>query len=118
VKLDLAVDAFNFLNRANVDEVTSVYGSPLFCGSTPQIPKHYNDGLTKAIRAGSVSCTSQQMAALQAPVTLANPDPVGGQWIADGVLPVLIPNTPNPNFGLPRTVMNPRQFQFSAKLSF
>ena len=32
LRLDLSVDAFNFLNRSNVDEVTSVYGSPVFCG--------------------------------------------------------------------------------------
>ena len=33
MKLELSVDAFNLLNRSNVDEVTSVYGSPVFCGS-------------------------------------------------------------------------------------
>jgi len=106
VKLDLAVDVFNFFNRANVDEITSVYGSPVFCGASPQIPRHYNDGLTKAIRAGTISCASQQMA--------ANP----GAFLGDGLLPVTVPDTPNPNFGLPRTALNPRQLQFSAKFSF
>ncbi len=115
VKLDLAVDAFNFLNRANVDEVTSVYGSPVFCGATPAIPRHYNDALTKAIRAGNVSCASQVAATIGPGPMLNFP---GGAFIANGLLPVPVPNTPNSNFGLPRTAMNPRQFQFSAKFSF
>lgn len=38
----LAVDTFNVLNRANVDEVTSVYGAPNFIGP---IPNHYKDGV-------------------------------------------------------------------------
>lgn len=37
------------LNRANVDEVTSIYG-PVFCGTTPVIPKHYNDAATHTRR--------------------------------------------------------------------
>ncbi len=53
LKLDLAVDAFNALNRGNVDEVTSVYGSPVFCGATPAVPRHYNDALTQSIEQGS-----------------------------------------------------------------
>ena len=50
-----AFDAFNLLNRANIDEVTSVYGSPVFCGA---IPLHYNDATTRAIQqqAASVTC--------------------------------------------------------------
>jgi len=31
---------------------------------------------------------------------------------------LFIPNNPNPNFGLPRTMLNPRQFQFAAKFIF
>jgi outer membrane receptor protein involved in Fe transport len=118
LRLDLAVDAFNALNRPNVDEVTSVYGSPVFCGATPAIPRHYQDATTLAIENGSVSCASQQGTALQAPVTPANSDPTGLAFILAGVLPSLIPNNPNPTFGLPRTVFNPRQLQFSAKFSF
>jgi hypothetical protein len=36
------MDAFNALNRANVDEVFSVYGTPDFIGPVPQ---HYGDGI-------------------------------------------------------------------------
>ena len=106
VRLELAVDAFNIFNRANVDEVTSVYGSPVFCGATPVIPRNYKDGTTHAIQHGTISCATQQAA--------GNP----GAFLAAGLIPLSIPNTPNPNFGLPRTVMSPRQFQFSAKFSF
>jgi hypothetical protein len=106
LRLELLVDAFNVLNRANVDEVTSVYGSPVFCGGTPAIPRHYNDGTTRAIQAGAVSCASQQAAA---------PPPA---FLGLGLIPVSIPNTPNQTFGLPRIVLNPRQFQFAAKFTF
>jgi hypothetical protein len=100
-RLDLSVDAFNVLNRPNVDEVNSIYGSPVFCGN---IPQHYRDATSKAIQsgAGSVTCP-------------AAPPPV---WLADGLLPVTVPGTPNPVFGTPRTMLNPRQFQFSLKFSF
>ncbi len=118
MRLDLGMDAFDVLNRQNVEEVQSVYGSPVFCGATPQVPKHYNDALSRSIQAGQVSCASQQATALQAPVTTANPSPVGLAWILAGSLPVTIPNTPNPVFGTPRTALNPRQFQFSLKFSF
>jgi hypothetical protein len=62
--LDFSVDAFNLFNHPNVDEVSSVYGSPAFCGASPAIPKHYNDATTLAIQQGaaSVSCASQQAA--------------------------------------------------------
>ena len=33
--LDVIFDAFNVFNRDNVDEVFSVYGSPVFCGEVP-----------------------------------------------------------------------------------
>jgi outer membrane receptor protein involved in Fe transport len=41
-KLTLAVDAFNLLNRTNVDEVNSVYGAADFLGP---IPRQYGDGI-------------------------------------------------------------------------
>lgn len=105
-RLDASVDAFNVLNRANVDEVSSVYGSPVFCGTSPAIPRNYKDSVTRAIQQGAVSCASQQ--AVGAPPA----------WLALGLLPVNIPNTPNATFGQPRTMFNPRQFQFALKLSF
>ena len=117
-RIDLGVDGFDILNRQNVEEVQSVYGSPVFCGATPVIPKHYNDAITRAIQTGQISCASQQATALQAPATIANPSPVGLAWIAAGSLPVSIPNAPNPVFGTPRTALNPRQFQFSLRYTF
>ncbi len=69
-RMQLSVDSFNLLNRANVDEVSSVYGAPVFLGA---VPKHYKDGVTSPA---------------------------------------------NPAFGSPRTVFNPRQLQFAAKLIF
>jgi len=105
IKLDLMMDAFNLLDRVNVDEVTSVYG-PVFCGAPATIPHSYNDATSLAIQNGAVSCATQQAAA----------NPLA--WLSQGMLPVPIPNTPNPNFGLPRTVLNPRQFQFVVKFSF
>jgi hypothetical protein len=41
-RLNLSMDAFNVFNRANVDEVFSVYGAPDFVGP---IPKHFGDGV-------------------------------------------------------------------------
>ena len=104
----LSVDAFNLLNHPNVDEINSIYGSPAFCGANPVIPRHFNDTTTRAIQQGapSVSCATQQV--------VGNP----GAWVADGVLPVGIPNSPDTNFATPRTMFNPRQFQFSMKFSF
>jgi hypothetical protein len=102
-RIDLSMDVFNVLNRANIDEVNSVYGSPAFCGP---IPHAFNDAATLAIQHGLVSCAAQQAAA--APLN----------WLSKGLLPVAIPPTPNPAFGTPRTVLNPRQFQFAAKFSF
>ncbi|MBO0800837.1 MAG: hypothetical protein J2P31_18625, partial [Blastocatellia bacterium] len=68
-KLQLTADCFNLFNRANVNEVNTVYGAPDFVGTTPTA---YKDGTT----------------------------------------------APNPFFGTPRNVFNPRQFQFAAKFLF
>ncbi|MGB8473909.1 MAG: TonB-dependent receptor [Candidatus Acidiferrum sp.] len=87
-KIEFAVDAFNAFNRANVNEVTSVYGTYNFCNG--QVPSHYKDAASIAI---------QQV------------QNVGG-------CPVAGPPVPNPQFGGPRTMFNPRQFQFSLKYSF
>ncbi len=115
-RLDLAIDAFNLFNHPNVDEVSSVYGSPAFCGASPAIPKHYNDAITRAIQSSdsSVDCSTQ--------AAVGNP----GAWVGDGLLPVGIGAPvqpggdpfPNPTFGKPRTMFNPRQLQFSLKFSF
>jgi len=120
--LEAAVDAFNALNRPNVDEVTSVYGSPVFCGA---IPRHYNDATSLAIQAGSESCpVSANGLAIpgvgsfaRTPITDATP---GASCFPPTIAAscVLIPATPNANFGKPRTMLNPRQFQFSAKFIF
>ena len=86
-RLDLAVDAFNLLNRSNVDEVVSVYGTYNLCNG--QQPLEYKDAGSQAIQSGQVSGC-----------------PAGG------------PPNPNPLFGTPRTMFNPRQLQLSMKLSF
>ena len=70
VKLNLSVDAFDLLNRPNVDEITTVYGAPDFIGPAPQ---RYADGI------GSPA---------------------------------------SPQFGQPRTMVNPRRLQFGVKLTF
>jgi hypothetical protein len=104
LKVDLSVDAFNFLNRSNVDEVTSVYGSPVFCGGV--IPRHYRDSVSRAIQAGGVlACPGTAGAPIFAPTPVPGHD-------------LLIPPFPNQTFGLPRTMLNARQFQFAAKFSF
>jgi hypothetical protein len=125
MRLDLSADAFNFLNRSNVDEVTSVYGSPVFCGGV--IPKHYRDAVSRAIQAqaGSTACPAGQPG--ETPVLAFPGGPVVGQdantpiSVIPGITPpntLFIPNNPNATFGLPRTMLNPRQFQFAAKFSF
>src|SRR5437762_2391896 len=86
-RLELAVDAFNLLNRSNVDEVVGVYGTYNLCGG--QQPREYKDAASRAIQAVEV-----------------------GGCLAAG------PPVPNPLFGTPRTMFNPRQLQFSAKLLF
>jgi hypothetical protein len=69
LKVELVYDAFNLLNRPNVDEVSTVYAAPDFIGP---VPTNYKDG------------------------TVA----------------------PNPGFGAPRVMLNPRQMQFAVKLTF
>jgi outer membrane receptor protein involved in Fe transport len=98
MRLDLMFDAFNLLNRPNVDEVFSVYGSPIFCGPVPQ---QYKDATSRAIQSGGASCP-----------TFTPPPGV--------VVPAqfFVPPAPNINFGTPRTVLNPRQLQFAIKFSF
>jgi Carboxypeptidase regulatory-like domain/TonB dependent receptor len=110
MKLDLGMDAFNLLNRPNVDEVTSVYGSPVFCGTTPTIPRHYKDAVSRGIQAASAACPAGP---IPVPGGTLAPTPAGAK---DEFL--FVPSSPNPNFGLPRTMLNPRQFQFTAKFSF
>ena len=105
-RTELMFDAFNVLNRPNVDEVNSVYGSPVFCGTSPAIPLRYKDATTVAIQQQTVSCASQAIAG-------AAPN-----WLALGLLPVPVPPTPNPLFGTPRTMLNQRLLQFSVKFSF
>ena len=111
-----AVDAFNLLNRANIDQVFSVYGSPVFCGA---IPRHYNDAVTKAIHAGSASVACPAGQPGETPV-LAPGDITVGQEAATPIPgdSLFIPNTPTATFGDPQTVLNPRQFQFSARFNF
>src|SRR5213594_3865100 len=52
-RLELAADAFNLLNRANVDEIAGVYGTYNLCGG--QQPRQYKDASSRAIQAGQVS---------------------------------------------------------------
>ncbi len=42
VKITVFAEGFNLFNRANVDEVFSVYGAPDFIGG---VPRHYKDGV-------------------------------------------------------------------------
>src|SRR5437867_3048262 len=86
-RLELAVDAFNVLNRPNVDEVVVVYGTYNLCGG--QQPRQYKDAASQAIQSVQV-----------------------------GGCPAAGPPVPNPLFGTPRTMFNPRQLQLSMKLSF
>ena len=121
--MTLAFDAFNLPNHPNVDEVTSVYGSPVFCGG---IPQHYNDALTKAIQQGSaaVACPVGNVTTIvpsfigsfaTTPIPNANPiDPC----FKTGSTCLFIPALPNSNFGLPRTALNPRELQFSMRFNF
>src|SRR5215475_4120974 len=51
MRLEVAADAFNLLNRANVDEVVGVYGTYNLCGG--QQPRQYKDAASQAIQARS-----------------------------------------------------------------
>jgi hypothetical protein len=124
-RIDLSVDAFNALNRKNVDEVTSVYGSPVFCGTTPVIPQHYNDAVTQAIQqqSASTACPVGNGLAIpgvgsfaSTPITTASGGVCTPPTISSTCL--FIPAKPNATFGLPRTMLNPRQLQFGLKFSF
>ena len=118
LKLDLSMDVFNILNRSNVDEVTSVYGSPVFCGG---IPHGYRDATSRAIQAGSGSVACPVGQTVIPGGSLAN-TPINDlpPGLGPGFVPttLFIPNNPNRTFGLPRTMLNPREFQFAAKFSF
>ncbi len=89
-RIDVALDIFDALNRPNVNEVTSVYGTYNFCGGA--VPTRYKDAASLAIQ--------------------TDPNSFIGSCPAAG------PPFPNPNFGAPRTMFNPRQFQLSLKYSF
>jgi outer membrane receptor protein involved in Fe transport len=127
LRLELSVDAFNLLNRSNVDEVTSVYGSPVFCGSPAAIPRHYRDTISRAIQAGtgSTACPVGDGAAIPTVGSFAS-NPITNQYgescatlpLAPSSACTFIPAEPSDTFGLPRTMLNPRQFQFAAKFSF
>ena len=120
--LELMLDVFNVFNRPNVDEVGSVYGSPIFCGA---IPRHYKDAASLAIGSGGAA----------APVCPQGDFPLGPSGLAPsfastpltppatlcvptGATCLFIPVSPNTTFGKPRTMFNPRQLQFGAKFSF
>ena len=97
-KLNFMFDAFNVLNRQNIDEVFSVYGSPIFCGVVPQ---RFGDAASLQAQRGQAVC----------PVFTPPP----------GVTPPAtfgVPPTANALFGTPRTMLNPRQLQFAVKLTF
>jgi outer membrane receptor protein involved in Fe transport len=100
LRLDLMLDAFDLLNRPNVDEVTSVYGAAVICGGTAT-PRNYRDKAT---------IETQQQA-------IAFDDGTGGPTCPN-LSPVPSPPVPNALFGAPRTMLNPRQFQFGAKFAF
>ena len=119
MQMNLAFDAFNVFNRPNVDEVTSVYGSPVFCGA---IPQHYNDATTRAIQQGAAS-TACPFGGIPVPGGSVATTPIHNFNPNDPCFPtgftcLFIPANPNKNFGLPRTMLNPRQLQFSVKFSF
>jgi len=89
-RIDVALDIFNTFNRPNVNEVTSVYGTYNFCNG--QVPTRYKDAATRSIETDPLSFI--------------------------GTCPAAGPPFPNPAFGAPRVMFNPRQFQLSLKYSF
>ena len=110
VKIELVLDAFNLLNRQNVDEVATVYGSPVFCGATP---RHFEDAASLAIQQGAAVCPTE--ASLEASGAIP-PAALPGQPLRPPQFG--IPPVANPTFGTPRAVLNPRQLQFAVKFSF
>jgi len=96
-----------------VDEVTPVYGSPVFCGGA--IPRHYRDATSRSIQAGAVACP---FGGIGVPGGSIAPTPIFNDFPGAPGAFLFIPNNPNPNFGLPRTMLNPRQFQFAARFNF
>lgn len=114
VRLALAVDAFNVLNRPNVDQVYSIYGSPVLCGA---MPRHYNDAVSHEIEAGSsaVACPNGGIPSAGGTLALT---PIASTFPTSSGAALFIPNTPTSTFGLPETMLNPRQFQFSANITF
>lgn len=52
-RLQLIADAFNVLNRPNVDEVYSVYGTYDFCNGL--VPQHYKDAVSAGIQTFAVA---------------------------------------------------------------
>jgi hypothetical protein len=107
LKLSLMLDAFNVLNRQNIDEVFSVYGSPVFCGP---VPHQFGDTASLAVQQSSAAVACPSMGALAG----------AGQIPSAGSLPpqFFVPPFPNNHFGTPRTMLNPRQLQFAVKFSF
>src|SRR5271156_3670738 len=101
LRLDLMFDAFDLLNRPNVDEVTSVYGAAVICGGTAT-PTNYKDKATRETQAQAADFNPTDPASFTCP----------------NLSPVPSPPVPNGLFGAPRVVLNPRQFQFAAKFSF
>lgn len=131
-KLDLTMDVFNLFNRPNVDEINPVYGSPVFCGGA--IPKRYKEAVSAAIQLGASSAAcpvSTNGLAIpgvgsfaRTPITDAGP-PSTSCFPKAGSPPMgpdpscqFIPASPNPVFGQPRTMLNPRQLQFAVKFTF
>jgi outer membrane receptor protein involved in Fe transport len=89
-RIDVALDIFNTFNRPNVNEVTSVYGTYNYCGGV--VPTRYKDAASLKIQSDPTSFI--------------------------GTCPAAGPPFPNPAFGAPRVMFNPRQFQVSLKYSF
>jgi Carboxypeptidase regulatory-like domain/TonB dependent receptor len=112
-----AVDAFNVLNRANVDQVYSIYGSPVFCGTPAAIPRHYNDAISRAIQAGAAS-TACPAGPVPVPGGSIAFTPIAAGFPTSSGATLFIPSNPTSSFGTPQTMLNPRQFQFSAQLKF
>ncbi len=110
IKADFVFDAFNLLNRQNIDEVATVYGSPVFCGAVPQ---HYGDAASLTVQQSASVCPTE--ANLEASGAIP-PSAFPGQPLRPAQFG--IPPVANSTFGTPRAVLNPRQLQFAVKFSF